>query len=240
MSPRMLAAILAVLVLLIIFPLFLLILATRPFRRLALATRYRFKVRGCEHIPKDGPVLIVSNHMTWLDGAFVMAVCPRRPLFLVNAAYIDWPIIRSIARRLGLIPVPATGPRGQRAAIASARSASSRRSDRHFSRGATVSQRSHRPVSPRLGSDRSRRGKRLGRADVSRRSLGKHLQFLQRSNASETAERISSRRRRRLRSADRAADLGLSSPPRSSRGRRPRLRTPRKVASAGNARSPSP
>jgi hypothetical protein len=53
--------------------------------------------------------------LSWLDGLFLAATCPRRGQALVNAAYIDWPVIRILARWIGLIPVPFSGPKAQRA-----------------------------------------------------------------------------------------------------------------------------
>jgi hypothetical protein len=52
--------------------------------------------------------------VTWLDGLFLAAACPRRGHALVNAAYIDWPIAGGWFRWIGLIPVPSSGPRAQR------------------------------------------------------------------------------------------------------------------------------
>jgi 1-acyl-sn-glycerol-3-phosphate acyltransferase len=60
-------------------------------------------------------VLIAANHVTWLDGFFLAAACPRRGHALVNAAYVDWPVIGAWARWIGLIPVHYRGPRAQRA-----------------------------------------------------------------------------------------------------------------------------
>jgi 1-acyl-sn-glycerol-3-phosphate acyltransferase len=85
--------------------------------RVLLATRYRFKVRGLEHLPRTGPVLLAVNHVGWLDGFLLVAVCPRRGRALVNADYVNLPIIRSITLRAGMIPVPASGPHAHRAAI---------------------------------------------------------------------------------------------------------------------------
>jgi 1-acyl-sn-glycerol-3-phosphate acyltransferase len=83
--------------------------------RALLVPRYRLRVIGREHIPPSGPVLIAANHVTWLDGFFLAAACPRRGHALVNAAYIDWPVIGLWARWIGLIPVHYSGPRAQRA-----------------------------------------------------------------------------------------------------------------------------
>jgi 1-acyl-sn-glycerol-3-phosphate acyltransferase len=87
----------------------------QPLLRLLLAFRYRLVVVGREHVPPTGPVLIAANHVTWLDGLFLAAACPRRGHALVNAAYIDWPVLGRWARWIGLIPVPFSGPKAQRA-----------------------------------------------------------------------------------------------------------------------------
>jgi 1-acyl-sn-glycerol-3-phosphate acyltransferase len=87
----------------------------QPLLRLLLAFRYRLVIVGREHVPPTGPVLIAANHVTWLDGLFLAATCPRRGHALVNAAYIDWPVLGRWARWIGLIPVPSSGPNAQRA-----------------------------------------------------------------------------------------------------------------------------
>src|ERR1700759_5498540 len=43
---------------------------------------FRFKRIGREHIPKHGPVIIASNHRSFLD-PFVIACMARRPMYYV-------------------------------------------------------------------------------------------------------------------------------------------------------------
>lgn len=95
----------------------------QPWLRLVLALRYRIRVRGLEHLPLTGPVLVAANHVTWIDGFVIAASAPRRGRFLINARYVGWPIVRSLARRVGLIPVPFSGPRAIRTSITLARAA---------------------------------------------------------------------------------------------------------------------
>lgn len=94
-----------------------------PLLKVALRLRYRFRFVGAEHLPRTGPVLVASNHVTWIDGFLLAAVSPRRGMALVNADYISLPVLSWLARRMGLIPVPAQGPRAQRAAIEAVRRA---------------------------------------------------------------------------------------------------------------------
>ncbi|WP_435015481.1 1-acyl-sn-glycerol-3-phosphate acyltransferase [Tundrisphaera sp. TA3] len=89
----------------------------QPFLRIVLALRYRIRVIGLENVPRTGPVLLAANHITWFDGFFLAAVLPRKGTALMYAGIFKLPVIGSLSRRCGLIPVAASGPRAQRAAI---------------------------------------------------------------------------------------------------------------------------
>ena len=93
----------------------------QPFLRSVLFLRYNLKVIGRENVPKVGPVLVVSNHLSWYDGFFLAATLPRKGTALVNANVFGWPVIGYLARRCGLISVPFHGPKAQRAAIETCR-----------------------------------------------------------------------------------------------------------------------
>ena len=95
----------------------------QPFLRVVLTLRYDLKVLGRENVPRTGPVLLVSNHMTWFDGFFLAATIPRRGTALVNAGVFGLPILGFLAKRSGLLSIPYSGPKAQRAAIATARQA---------------------------------------------------------------------------------------------------------------------
>jgi acyl-[acyl-carrier-protein]-phospholipid O-acyltransferase/long-chain-fatty-acid--[acyl-carrier-protein] ligase len=38
---------------------------------------YRVRTRGLEHLPKTGGVLLISNHITYVDVVVLQLVCPR-------------------------------------------------------------------------------------------------------------------------------------------------------------------
>ncbi len=89
----------------------------QPFLRLVLRLRYDIRRSGLENLPRTGPVLLASNHVSWYDGFFLAAALPRRGTALVNAGVFGWPVVGLLARRCGLISVPYSGPKAQRAAI---------------------------------------------------------------------------------------------------------------------------
>jgi 1-acyl-sn-glycerol-3-phosphate acyltransferase len=95
----------------------------QPFIRLVLFFRYDLKRIGVENVPRTGPVLLASNHVTWFDGFFLAATLPRRGTAVVNAGVFSMPVLGFLATRCGLIPVPYKGPKAQRAAIETCRKA---------------------------------------------------------------------------------------------------------------------
>lgn len=67
---------------------------------------------GHQHIPLTGPVVLASNHVGYLDFAFVMLAPPRprrEVRFLARAEFFDRPVTGFLLRRLGQIPVDVHG-----------------------------------------------------------------------------------------------------------------------------------
>jgi putative phosphoserine phosphatase / 1-acylglycerol-3-phosphate O-acyltransferase len=80
----------------------------RPFFRPEAFPYARFDLRGMEHIPASGPVLLASNHRSYFDVAAIGLVAARlgRPVrFLAKQEVFDAPIVGRLARSLGGIPV---------------------------------------------------------------------------------------------------------------------------------------
>jgi 1-acyl-sn-glycerol-3-phosphate acyltransferase len=65
----------------------------------------RYHVRGREHIPFTGPVLIVANHLSWYDPILLWAVLPRRVWFFTKFEIFRWPVVGLLCRLTGQIPV---------------------------------------------------------------------------------------------------------------------------------------
>lgn len=79
--------------------------ATLPLVR----SLFRVRVEGLEHVPASGPAILAFNHVSVLDGpilAIEVAWRARRPSrFLVAAEFFPRPVIGTILRRYGQIPI---------------------------------------------------------------------------------------------------------------------------------------
>jgi len=55
---------------------------------------------GLERFPIRGPVLVVANHSSWFDPAFLGKVLPRRFTAMMTSAFYDLPVLRWMAQRV--------------------------------------------------------------------------------------------------------------------------------------------
>ena len=76
-----------------------------PVARLLIFLVCRVSVRGTEHVPMNGPLLLVSNHLSWFDPILVAGLLPRRTWFFAKQEIFSWPIVSWLVRRTGQIPV---------------------------------------------------------------------------------------------------------------------------------------
>ncbi len=66
---------------------------------------FRMKRIGREHIPGEGPVIVASNHRSFLD-PFVIATMARRPMYyLTKKELFAWPVVAWMLSALGAFPV---------------------------------------------------------------------------------------------------------------------------------------
>lgn len=72
---------------------------------LLFALVYRWDVRGLEHVPRGGPLLVVANHFSWLDPPLVGTVLPRKVHFMAKQELFRYPLFGWLLRRLGAFPV---------------------------------------------------------------------------------------------------------------------------------------
>jgi len=71
---------------------------------------YRPVIEGAENIPPAGPVLLASNHLSFVDSIVIPLAAPRRVVFLAKAEYFTagglrgaW--MRAFLKAVGAVPV---------------------------------------------------------------------------------------------------------------------------------------
>ena len=67
--------------------------------------RYRLKVSGIDNLPKEGPVLLLGNHISYIDFALIQWATPRIIRFVVHDDYYSKPIFNSILRGVGAVSI---------------------------------------------------------------------------------------------------------------------------------------
>jgi 1-acyl-sn-glycerol-3-phosphate acyltransferase len=75
---------------------------------------FRIKVTGLQNLPKDGPVIVASNHLSAIDSFFIPISLPRKLTFLAKAAYfhgkgpVGW-FVAHFLIGVGQIPIDRSG-----------------------------------------------------------------------------------------------------------------------------------
>lgn len=69
----------------------------------------RIKVTGKENIPEDGAVVLCSNHIGIRDVFLIGITYPRQLYFLSKKEWFQYPVVRSVMRSWGAIPLDRGG-----------------------------------------------------------------------------------------------------------------------------------
>jgi 1-acyl-sn-glycerol-3-phosphate acyltransferase len=77
----------------------------RRLARLMLAGQMRLRVSGLEHVPAEGPLLLVSNHLGMTDPLAICVRLRRVVRFTPKAELFEWPVIGWLARQAGAVPI---------------------------------------------------------------------------------------------------------------------------------------
>ena len=83
---------------------------------------FRPRVTGREHVPSEGPVILASNHLSFIDSIAIPIVAPRRVTLLAKAEYFTgsgiggW-LSRALFTGLGALPVERGTQRAAQAAL---------------------------------------------------------------------------------------------------------------------------
>ena len=76
----------------------------------ALRALWRPTVRGLEHVPRTGGVILASNHLSFVDSVVIPSVAPRKVVFLAKSDYFTGTGLKGFASRawfegMGMLPV---------------------------------------------------------------------------------------------------------------------------------------
>ena len=73
---------------------------------LLVRTLYRLRIQGIEeHVPDEGPALLVCNHVSYMDALVLAASTPRPVRFVMYHRIFDIPVLRWIFRTARAIPI---------------------------------------------------------------------------------------------------------------------------------------
>jgi 1-acyl-sn-glycerol-3-phosphate acyltransferase len=69
----------------------------------------RWRVEGKENVPRKGPLIVVSNHMTYVDPPLLGASLPRRITFMAKQELFGPSLLGLVVRAYGAFPVRRSG-----------------------------------------------------------------------------------------------------------------------------------
>ena len=79
--------------------------------RILLRLIYRVEVRGLEHIAAAGErVVVVPNHVSYLDGPLIAAFLPGNPMFAIKTAQAARWWVRPLLAGADIYPMDPTRP----------------------------------------------------------------------------------------------------------------------------------
>ena len=81
---------------------------------------FRVKVTGAHNVPRRGPVILASNHQSFIDSIFLPLVVRRRVTFVAKAEYFENWKTAWFFRAVGMIPLKREGGSASERALAAA------------------------------------------------------------------------------------------------------------------------
>jgi len=73
--------------------------------RVLFAGRYKIKVQGFDNLPGKGGVLMLGNHVSFIDFAMIQIACPRKVRFVMHKNYYENWTIKWFLDIMGVIPI---------------------------------------------------------------------------------------------------------------------------------------
>ncbi len=72
---------------------------------LAIKALYRIDIQGLEHIPGEGPALVVCNHVSYMDALLLMGAVPRPIRFVMYYRIFNIPGMKQLFKAARAIPI---------------------------------------------------------------------------------------------------------------------------------------
>ena len=66
---------------------------------------FNLKIEGARNLPKRGPAILASNHLSFLDHFLLGAAVPRQIFFISKSQHFDYPIRKYLVSSWGVIPL---------------------------------------------------------------------------------------------------------------------------------------
>lgn len=82
-----------------------------------ISWRYRLDVLGMDNIPATGGVLLLGNHISWIDWAILSMASPRPIRFVMAGSIYDRWYVRGIVKIFNVIPVSSAASKGALQAV---------------------------------------------------------------------------------------------------------------------------
>jgi 1-acyl-sn-glycerol-3-phosphate acyltransferase len=77
--------------------------------RLMARTLWRAQASGMENVPRDGPLIVACNHVSYLDPPVMGCFVPRRISYMAKKELFTMPVLGSVIRGLGAYAVDRGG-----------------------------------------------------------------------------------------------------------------------------------
>jgi 1-acyl-sn-glycerol-3-phosphate acyltransferase len=66
---------------------------------------YNPKYTGFEHIPETGPAILISNHVSYVDGLIIASACNRPVRFIIDTHIYNLPLVHYFMKYNRAIPI---------------------------------------------------------------------------------------------------------------------------------------
>ena len=77
--------------------------------RLLFATYFRWRIYHRERVPQSGPVILASNHASFLDPPLIGSALRREINYLARESLFRFPVVGALLRSWNAVPVDRDG-----------------------------------------------------------------------------------------------------------------------------------